>query len=450
MKSLFVLFLFLLVCNDTIFAQTTIAKDPTIEQMVKEISPDSLRNYIQTMVNFGTRNTLSTQTEGKRGIGAARLYVLSKFKQFAAQSNGRMTAIIDTTTLQADKRRVDTTLLLGNVVATLKGTNAADNRVFIISGHLDAMRTNVMDRVGDAPGANDDASGVAAVMECARIMSKRNFGATIIFMAVSGEEQGLLGSTYMAAKSKKESLNIEAVLNNDIMGSNNSNETNNINNTQVRVFSEGLPFYELDKNAKNIRQLGLENDGKSRQLARYVKEIGERYVDNLEIKLIYRNDRFLRGGDHTPFVENGFTAVRITEMNENYTRQHQNIRIENGIQYGDLIEFIDFEYLRKNTGMNLSTLANLANAPAMPEDVKIDVKKLSNNSFLYWKQPKTGTVKGYYLLMRETTNAFWQKKIFTTATEITVPYSKDNYFFAVQSVNADGNESLPVVPAVGR
>ena len=450
MKTALVLFVSLFVSTNFLSAQTTIAKDPTIEQMVKEISPDSLRSYIQTMVNFGTRNTLSTQAESKRGIGAARLYVLSKFKQFAAQSNGRMIAIIDTTTLQADKRRVDTTLLLGNVVATLKGTNATDNRIFIISGHLDNMRTNVMDRVGDAPGANDDASGVAAVMECARIMSKRNFGATIIFMAVSGEEQGLLGSTYMATKSKTQNLNIEAVLNNDIMGSNNSNETNNINNTQVRVFSEGLPFYELDKNAKNIRQLGLENDGKSRQLARYVKEIGERYVDNLEIKLIYRNDRFLRGGDHTPFVENGFAAVRITEMNENYTRQHQNVRLENGIQYGDLIEFIDFEYLRKNTGMNLSTLANLANAPAMPEDVKIDVKKLSNSSYLYWKQPKTGTVKGYYLLMRETTNAFWQKKIFTTATEITVPYSKDNYFFAVQSVNADGNESLPVVPGVGR
>ena len=431
-------------------AQTTVARDVSIEQMVKEISPDSLRSYIQTMVNFGTRNTLSTQTEKKRGIGAARLYVLQKFNEFAAQSNGRLTSIIDTTTLQADKRRVDTSLLLGNVLATLKGTDPTDNRIFIISGHLDNMRTNVMDRTGDAPGANDDASGVAAVLECARIMSKRNFGATIIFMAVSGEEQGLLGSTYMATKARKENLNIEAVLNNDIMGSNNSNETNNINNTQVRVFSEGLPFYELDKNAKTIRQLGLENDGKSRQLARYVKEIGERYVDNLEIKLIYRNDRFLRGGDHTPFVENGFTAVRITEMNENYTRQHQNVRVENGIQYGDLIEFIDFEYLRKNTGMNLSTLANLAKAPSMPEEVKIDVKKLGNSSYLYWKKPKSGSVKGYYLLMRETTSAFWQKKIFTTATEITVPYSKDNYFFAVQAVNENGNESLPVVPGVGR
>ena len=449
MKKSILIIVLAFACKNN-FAQITVARDANIEQMVKEVSPDSLRSYIQTMVNFGTRNTLSTQTNKTRGIGAARLYVLAKFNEFAKAANGRMATTIDTTTLQPDKKRVDTTLLLGNVMATLKGTDPTDKRIFIISGHLDAMCTNVMDRLGDAPGANDDASGVAAVMECARIMSKRNFAATIIFMAVSGEEQGLLGSNYFATKAKRDSINIEAVLNNDIMGSNNSNETNNINNTQVRVFSEGLPSYELDKNAKNIRSLGLENDGKSRQLARYVKEIGERYVDNLEIKLVYRNDRFLRGGDHTPFVENGFTAVRITEMNENYTHQHQDVRIENGIQYGDLIQFIDFEYLRKNTAMNLCNLANLASAPSMPVDVKIDVKKLGNSSYLFWKKPISGNVKGYFLLMRETTSAFWQKKIFTTTTEITVPYSKDNYFFAVQSVNENGNESLMVVPSVGR
>ncbi len=434
----------------TNLAQTIIVKDPAIEKMVKEVSPDSLRNYIQTMVDFGTRNTLSTQTDKKRGIGAARFYVLKKFNEFAAQSNGRLTAIIDTTTLQPDKKRVDTTLLLGNVVATLKGTDANDDRIFIVSGHLDNMRTKVMDRVGDAPGANDDASGVAAVMECARIMSKQKFSATILFVAMSGEEQGLLGSTFMATRARKLNTNIEAVLNNDIMGSNNSNETNIINNTQVRIFSEGISFYELEKNAKNIRALGLENDGKSRQLARYIKEIGERYVENIEVKLVYRNDRFLRGGDHTPFVENGFAATRMTEMNENYTRQHQDVRKENGIQYGDLIEFIDFEYLRKNTGVNLSTLANLAKAPSMPDSVKIDVKKLGNSSYLYWQRPKAGMVKGYYLLMRETTCALWQRKIFTKENFITVPFSKDNYFFAVQAVNEDGNESLPVVPGVGR
>lgn len=418
--------------------------------MVSEISADSLRSYINSLVAFGTRNTLSTQTDKKRGIGAARNWVLNKFNQFAAQSNGRLTTFIDTTTLLPDKKRIDTPTVLGNVVATLKGTDPNDNRIFIISGHLDNMRTNVMDRVNDAPGANDDGSGTAAVIECARIMSRHSFPATVIFVAVSGEEQGLLGAYYMANKAKKENLDIEAVLNNDIMGSNNSNETNIINNTKVRVFSEGLPAYELDKNAKMIRQLGLENDGKSRQLARYVKEIGERYVDNLEVVLVYRNDRFLRGGDHTAYVDNGFTAVRITEMNENYMHQHQDVRKENGAQYGDLPEFIDFEYLRKNTGMNLSCLANLAKAPAMPEEVKIDVKKLGNTSYLYWKAPKTGIVKGYYVLMRETTSAYWQKKFFTSDTEIILPYSKDNYFFAVQSVNETGNESLPVVPGIGR
>ena len=439
-----------LLIQSNLFAQSIINRDPAIEQMVKEISPDSLKLYIETMVSFGTRNTLSIQTDKRRGIGAARNYVLKKFNEYALLSGGRLSAIIDTTTLQPDKRRIDTALLLGNVVATLKGTDPNDDRIFIITGHLDNMRTNVMDRTGDAPGANDDASGTATVMECARIMSKRSFPATIIFMAVSGEEQGLLGSNFMATKSRKANVNIEAVLNNDIMGSNNSNETNIINNTQVRVFSEGMPAYEIEKNAKSIRQLGLENDGKSRQLARYLKEIGERYIDNLEIKMIYRNDRFLRGGDHTPFVENGYAAIRITEMNENYTRQHQDVRKENGIQYGDLPEFIDYEYLRKNTGMNLSTLANLAKAPSMPEELKIDVKKLGNNSFLYWKKPKSGAAQGYYLLVRETTSPVWQKKIFTSANEITVPFSKDNYFFAVQSVNAAGNESLPALPGIGR
>jgi len=432
------------------FSQVMIVRDVVITEMVKEVSPDSLKNYISTLVSFGTRNTLSTQTSKTRGIGAARKWVLQKFNQFVPGSNGRLSAFIDTTTLQPDKKRIDTPVVLGNVIATLKGTDVNDKRIFIISGHLDNMRSNVMDRLGDAPGANDDGSGVAAVIECARIMSKRTFPATIIFVALSGEEQGLLGAHFMAAKARKDSQNIEAVLNNDIMGSNNSNETNITDNTRIRVFSEGLPLYELEKNAKNIRQLGLENDGRSRQLARYVKETGERYVENIEVVMVYRNDRFLRGGDHSAFVENGFPAVRFTEMNENYYHQHQDVRIEKGIQYGDLVEFIDFEYLRKNTAINLSVLANLSRSPSMPEDVKMDVKKLGNNTLLFWKVPKAGIPKGYFVMMRETTSAVWQKKFFTDSLEITLPFSKDNYFFAVQSVSNDGNESLPVVPGIGR
>ncbi len=446
----YIFFIAVLFSFHAAFSQTTVQRDAEIEKMAKEISPDSLKSYIKTLVAFGTRNTLSTQTDPKRGIGAARNWVLGKFNEFARLSGGRMTAFIDTTTLQKDGRRVDTTLVLGNVVATLKGTDPSDNRIFLISGHLDNMRSSVMDRVGDAPGANDDGSGTAAVIECARVMSRHGFPATIIFVAVSGEEQGLLGANFMSEKAKKENWNIEAVLNNDIMGSNNSNETNIINNTKIRVFSEGLPAFETEKNAVNIRNLGLENDGKSRQLARYVKEVGERYIDNLEVVMVYRNDRFLRGGDHTPYVQRGFAAVRITEMNENYTRQHQDVRMENGILYGDLEEHIDYEYLRKNTGLNLVNLANLAKAPSMPDSVKMDVKKLSNSTYLYWKAPRSGKIKGYYVLVRETTSASWQKKIFTAETEMRLPFSKDNYFFAVQSVNETGNESLPVVPGIGR
>lgn len=429
-----------------ILAQTIINRDPEIAQMVSEVSPDSLRSYINTLVAFGTRNTLSTQTDFKKGIGAARNYVLKKFNEFAKNSGGRLTAFIDTTTIPSDGKRIDKPVLLGNVVATLKGADPNDNRIFIISGHLDTRRTDVMDRTGDAPGANDDGSGTAAVIECARIMSRHSFPATIIFVAVSGEEQGLFGSTFMADKAKKENWNIQGVFNNDIIGSNNSNETNIINNTKVRVFSEGIPATANEKEIARIRALGLENDSKSRELARYIKEIGERYVDNLDVVMVYRTDRFLRGGDHLPYLKNGFTAVRITEMNENFNHQHQDVRIENGIQYGDLPQFVDYEYLRKNAALNLANLVNLAKAPSVPEEVKIEVKNLSNSTSLSWQAPKTGKTKGYYILMRETTSPFWQKKIFTTEKKMTLPYSKDNYFFAVQSVNESGNESLPVIP----
>ncbi len=431
-------------------AQIVVNRNQDIDKMVKAVNQDSLKSYISKMVSFGTRNTLSDIKSKTKGIGAARNWVVNKFNQFAKQSDGRLTAYLDTITFKPDGKRVDQPTLLGNAVAILKGTDVNDKRVYVVSGHLDSRVTDVMNRTSDAPGANDDGSGVAGVIEAARIMSQYKFSATIIFVAVSGEEQSLLGSGFMAAKAKKENWNVDAMLNNDMIGSNNSSETQIIDNTRLRVFSEGLPSFDLDKNAKSIRQFGLENDGKSRQLARYVKEIGERYVDQLEVKLIYRNDRFLRGGDHTPFVENGFTAVRITEMNENFDHQHQDLRTEKGIRYGDLQEFMDFEYLRKNTGVNIAVLANLAKAPSSPTEVKVDVKNLSNATFLYWKAPANGSVKGYYVLMRETSSAVWEKKFFTSSTELRLPYSKDNYLFAVQSIGNDDTESLPVVPGIGR
>lgn len=430
----------------TASAQTTVVRDPQIEQMIREVSADSLRAHINALVSFGTRHTLSNTTDAKRGIGASRRWVFSKFQQYARQSGGRMTAMIDSWTLQPDNRRIDKAADMGNVMATLKGTDPNDNRIFLVSGHIDSRVTNVMNRESDAPGANDDGSGTAAVIELARVMSKYSFPATIIFVAVSGEEQGLLGAEHLAEKAKTENWSLEALLNNDIMGSNHSNETNIIENTKLRIFSEGLPAFQTAERAANIRQYGNENDGKSRQLARYVKEVGERYVDNLDIVLIYRNDRYLRGGDHTPFVTRGFPAVRITEMNENYNNQHQDLRVENGVEYGDYAKHMDFEYLRKNTSVNLASLANLAKAPAVPQTVTIDVRNLTNSTALYWQAPKSGKVRGYYVLMRETNWPYWQKKFFTTKLGMTLPYSKDNYFFAVQAVSEDGNESLPVLP----
>jgi hypothetical protein len=432
-------------------AQTTVRRDPRIADLVARISPDSLRAHIDGLVSFGTRHTLSADTKPGQGIGAARRWVLSKFQHYARQSGGRLTARLDTWTLQPDGRRVDAVTPMGNVLATLKGTDPADDRIFVVQGHIDSRVTNVQNRTAVAPGANDDGSGTAAVIELCRVLSQANFPATIIFAVVSGEEQGLLGADTLAARAVREKWNLEALLNNDIMGSNHSNETNLRDNTRLRVFSEGLPLFQTADRAGGIRQYGNENDGKARTLARYVKEIGERYVDNLEVVLVYRNDRFLRGGDHTPFVQRGFAAVRLTEMNENYDHQHQDLRTEKAetpeaVEYGDYAKFMDFDYLAKNTAVNAATLANLAKAPAPPQSVTVDVRSLTNSTTLYWQAPRSGKPKGYYVLIRETYWPLWQKKIFTTKLGLTLPYSKDNYFFAVQSVGDDDNESLPVLP----
>jgi len=391
---------------------------------------------------------MSSVTDPKRGIGAARNWVLRKFKDYARNTSGRMEVFLQNQMIQPDGKRIDKPTDLGNPVAILRGTDPNDKRIFMISGHLDSRVSDVMNAKDNAPGANDDGSGTAAVIESARILSKSKFPATIVFVAFSGEEQGLLGSKMMAEKAKNENWQLEALLNNDMISNNLTSETNLINAHQLRVFSESLSQYELDKKAQKIRSLGLENDGDARQLARYIKETAERYVDNLQVKLIYRNDRFLRGGDHSPFVERGYSAVRLTEYNENFDHQHQDIRKENGKQYGDLPEFIDFDYFKKNVGVNVSVLANLAKSPSKPENVKMEVKELTNYTSLSWDKPKSGEVTGYYVLIRETDSPVWQKKIFTKDMSVKLPSSKDNYFFAVQAVNSTGNESLIVIPGV--
>lgn len=426
-------------------AQQAVIRNAEIENLVKQVSSDSLKKFIYDLSSFETRHTLNTDAE--KGMPASQNYVLGKFKEFAKQSGGRMTAEIQNFVTPGDGRRIPTDSQVANVVATLKGTDPNDPRVIIVSGHLDSRNKDVMDATGGAPGANDDGSGVAVVMELARVLAQKEFPATILFVAFTGEEQGLKGATYLAEKAKSESWKIEAVLNNDIVGNSNSSETLISNNTVMRVFSESIPLAEDERGAAIRRSTNSDNDSPSRQLARYIKEVGERYVDHMEVKLIYRSDRFLRGGDQTPFMRNGFTAVRMSEMNENFLHQHENVRVENGIQYGDLPEFMDFEYLRKVAAVNLASAANLASSASMPQEVRIDVRGLTNYSKLHWKAPEQGKAVGYYVLMRETSSPMWEKKFYTTDTEISLPYSKDNYFFAVQSVTEDGAESLAVFPS---
>ncbi|SOE23036.1 Peptidase family M28 [Spirosomataceae bacterium TFI 002] len=442
------LLLLLVVFSTSTVAQQIVNRDIKISGLVEGVSSDTLAAYVNKLVSFKTRSTLSNTSSKTEGIGAARNWVLEKFQSFVQRSPAEMKAYIDSWQLAPNGRRVDREITMGNVIAELKGNDPNDKRVIMVSGHIDSRVTDVMDSTSIAPGANDDGSGTVAVIELARVLSQRSWPTTIIFTVFTGEEQGLLGAEHMAATMKKDSIDLIALLNNDIMGSNNSSQTRIINNNIVRVFSEGIPAFEMDAKAGAIRQYGYENDGGPRQLARYVKEIGERYVDNMEVRLIYRNDRFLRGGDHTPFVNSGFDAVRLSEMNENYLHQHQDLRIEEGVEYGDLAKFMDFEYLRKNTAVNLATLSNLASAPPVPVEVKIDVRNLENYTTLTWQPGDVARTAGYYVLMRETDANQWQKKFYTTETKMRLPYSKDNYFFAVQSVSDGGHESLPVIPRV--
>ena len=428
-------------------AQTIINRDPEIKKMVDEISAANLEKHVRKLVSFHTRHNLSSQNDPVKGIGASWNWIRTEMEKSIPSSDKRLSVKLVDYTAGGPEERIPKSINLKNVVATLKGTDPTDDRIIIISAHLDTRATLPNDSTSFAPGANDDGSGVAAILELVRIMSSRKFSATIVFMAVSGEEHGLYGSKKMALKAKEEKWNIIAMLNNDMIGNSGSSETLLNDNMRVRVFSEGVPAYETQQMADLRRYTSGENDSRSRQLARYIKEIGERYVEQLDVTLIYRNDRFGRGGDHTPFAEAGFPAVRICEFNENYDRTHKVPAIVNFISEGDLPENVDFEYVRKNSGVNLASIANLALAPYEPENCGIVVTGLTNKTTLRWDAPSKGErPAGYYLLMRETSQPLWEKKILVTGNEVTVPYSKDNYFFGIQSVDREGHESLPVFP----
>jgi hypothetical protein len=442
-----IILFFLILAASATFAQTTIIKqDVDIKSMINDLSAKNVENTVRKLVSFGTRHTMSDTLSTTSGIGAARNWIKAEFEKYSKASGGSLKVEFDTFIQPADGRRVLKDAVLKNVLAILPGIDPTDNRVFIVSGHYDSRASQANDATSKAPGAVDDASGTAVTMELARVMSTQKYNATIIFVAAVGEEQGLYGAAHLAKRAKQEGWNVVAMITNDIVGNTYGGETDLKDNTSVRVFSEGVPVNETKQEGSLRISIGSENDSPAREFARYVKEVSERYVSQLNVKLIYRRDRYLRGGDHTAFSQEGFAAVRFTEMNENFDRQHQDVRVENGVDYGDMPNFADYNYIQKVCRMNLAVLANIAKAPAEPLNVGIVTSDLTNNTTLKWEAPKSKKPAGYYILMRETTSPFWEKKIYVTDTKVTLPYSKDNYFFAVQSVDDAGHESSIIFP----
>lgn len=427
--------------------------NPQIEKIVSEISAKNIETNLRKLVSFGTRHTLSSQDDPNRGIGAARRWIKAEMDRYSQESGGRL-VVTEDEFMQPPTQRVPKEAKLVNVVATLPGTQAeSKDRLYVVSGHYDSCvcSQGMTDAESDAPGASDDASGTVAVMEMARVMSKYQFDATIIFMTVPGEEQGLLGAAHWAEEAKKKNLNIAAMFTNDIVG--NTLGGNGVrDNRRVRLFSEGVPTTETEADARIRQSNGGENDGPSRQLARYIKEVGERYLPNFEVTLVFRRDRYGRGGDHNAFLQRGFTAVRFTEPNEDFSRQHQKVREENGIKYGDVFEMADPAYIAQVARINAIAMASMALAPAPPAGVQFKTGRQEYDTTVAWQANKEPDVAGYRIVWRETYQPFWQRSIEVgnVAEFVMKGLSKDDYFFAVQAIDKDGNASVPAFPTVRR
>ncbi|MBV8052072.1 MAG: M20/M25/M40 family metallo-hydrolase [Acidobacteriaceae bacterium] len=421
-------------------------QDAQIESALKQISPARIQTKIEKLVSFQTRSTLSAQDSQSiaagRGIGAAREWIKSEFERYSNDCGGCLDIKTDSFT-EGPADRIPEPTGITNVYAILKGTEPESAKRFVlVTGHYDSRNSNTLDVSGVAPGANDDASGTAVSLECARVLSKLRFSGTIVFLTVAGEEQGLNGSRHFAQMAKAAGWNLQAVLNNDIVGGDRNPQQDS---RLVRVFSEGLPIVAGDADVRLIRSLGGESDSASRQLARYIAEVGRTYDGYVQPMLVFRPDRYLRGGDHSSFNREGFAAVRFSEFREDYNHQHQNVRTENGVDYGDLPKFVDFDYVAAVARLNAATLASLASAPGAPANVHLLTKQLQNDSTLTWDASPGAA--GYQVLWRETTSAEWDhSQSVGDVTRATLSMSKDNVIFAVASIDKHGHQSLPVVP----
>ena len=437
--------------------QPKVGADPQIAAALKQISADRIRANIEKLVSFGTRLTISAQdpasVTGGRGVGAAREWIKSEFERYSKDCGGCLEVKTDNFT-EEPSERIPKATEITNVYAVLKGTDAANSkRIVLVTGHYDSRNSDTLDVNGDAPGANDDGSGTAVSLECARVLSKMKFPSTIIFLTVAGEEQGLNGSKHFAkmvkeTMAKEQGWDLEAVLNNDIVG---GDKGAGQNHAVVRVFSEGIPAAANEQDLKRIRGLGGESDSGSRELARFVAEVGRTYDAGVKPMLVFRLDRYLRGGDHYSFNQQGFSAVRMTEFREDFHHQHQNVRNENGVEYGDLPKFVDYDYVAHVARLNAATLASLAAGPAPPANVHILTKDLENDSTLTWEASPGGLAKEYEVLWRATDSPEWeQTQNVGNVTRATLKLSKDNVIFAVRAVDKGGHRSLPVVPTPER
>jgi len=420
--------------------------DPQITAALADISAQRIQADIEKLVSFQTRLTLSAQDpdsiKAGRGIGAAREWIREEFERYSRACGGCLEVKTDGFT-EDPADRIPKPTVITNVYAVLRGTDPESaKRIVLVTGHYDSRNGDTFDASGIAPGANDDGSGTAVSLECARVLSKLKFPATIIFLTVAGEEQGLNGSHHFAKMAKDQAWDIEAALNNDIVGGDRSPQQNP---SIVRVFSEGVPLAATDAEVRRIRNLGGENDSASRQLARYIAEVSRTYKTAAKPLIVFRLDRYLRGGDHISLNEQGYTAVRFTEYREDYNHQHQNVRTENGIEYGDLSKFVNFDYVANVARVNAATLASLASAPAPPARVRLQTKQLENDSTLTW-EASPGSAS-YEVLWRDTASPEWEgAQLVGNVTHATLPLSKDNVIFAVRAVDGAGHRSLPVVP----
>lgn len=413
-----------------------------VRQMLAQVSARRLRRDDETLVGFGTRSTLSAQDDPHRGIGAARDWLKAQLDGIAATSGGRMSVQLQSY-VQPPGARIPTPTTITNVVATLRGADPASaDRVYVVGAHYDSRRTDVLDATGDAPGANDDGSGISATLELARVMATHPTEATIVFVAYAGEEQGLYGSNHFAEVAKQANWNIQGVLNMDIVGS--SLGGNGVRDPrEIRLFSEGVPTSETPQQTATRQTIGGENDGISRQLARYVKETGENSATGMGVHLIWRRDRYLRSGDQVSFLQRGWAGVRFTEPNENYDHEHQDVRVENGVQFGDLPQFVDFPYLARVTRVVGSSLAALARSPRPPQNTRALAANLSYDTDLRWSADPEPDVVGYEVVWRDSTEPLWThaRQVGNVTAYTLKGVNKDDFQVGVRAIDRDGNRS---------